>query len=83
MESHHDGDETKGSFYLFVQDCVEAGEASKSICTAGPKDPVTVTSDGTTTGKDINCEAVAASDSDLLVDILQDSGLLSARLTTY
>ena len=42
MGSHHDGDETKGSVYLFVQDYIEAREASGSVRTAGPKD-LTVT----------------------------------------
>jgi hypothetical protein len=42
MESHHDDDETKGSVYLFVQDYIEAREASGSVSTAGPKD-LTVT----------------------------------------
>ena len=42
MESHHDDDETKGSVYLFVQDYIEAREASGSVRTAGPKD-LTVT----------------------------------------
>ena len=42
MESHHDGDETKGSVYLLVQDYIEAREASGSVRTAGPKD-LTVT----------------------------------------
>ena len=42
MESHHDGDETKGSFYSFVQDYIEAREASRSVRTAGLKD-LTVT----------------------------------------
>jgi hypothetical protein len=36
MESHHDGDETKGSVYSFVQDYMEAQEASRSVCMAGP-----------------------------------------------
>ena len=36
MESHHDGDETKGSVYSFVQDYMEAQEASRSVRTAGP-----------------------------------------------
>ena len=43
MESHHDGDETKGSVHSFVQDHIEAREASRSVRTAGPKD-LTVTS---------------------------------------
>jgi hypothetical protein len=42
MESHHDDDETKGSVYFFVQDYIEAREASGSVRTAGPKD-LTVT----------------------------------------
>ena len=41
MESHHDGDETKGFVYPFVQDYIEVREAS-NILTAGPKD-LTVT----------------------------------------
>jgi hypothetical protein len=46
MESHHDGDETKGSVHLFVQDYIEARKASTSLSvrTAGPKDR---TPDGT------------------------------------
>ena len=44
MGSHHEGDETKGSVYFFVQDYIEAREASGSVRTAlaGPKD-LTVT----------------------------------------
>jgi hypothetical protein len=42
MESHHVDDETKGSVYFFVQDYIEAREASGSVRTAGPKD-LTVT----------------------------------------
>ena len=42
LGSHHDGDETKGSVYLFVLDYIEAREASGSVHTAGPKD-LTVT----------------------------------------
>ena len=46
MESHRDGDETKGSesAYSFVQawDYKEAREASRSVNPAGPKD-LTVT----------------------------------------
>ena len=38
MGSHHDSDETKGSVYLFMQDYIEAREASGSVRTAGPKD---------------------------------------------
>ena len=34
MESHNDGDETKGSVYLFVQDYMEALVASRSVRTA-------------------------------------------------
>jgi hypothetical protein len=45
MESHHDDDETKGSVYFFVQDYIEAREASGSVRTAGPKD-LTVTALG-------------------------------------
>ena len=33
----YDDDETKGSVHLFVQDCIEAREASGSVRTAGPK----------------------------------------------
>jgi hypothetical protein len=32
---HHDGDETKGSVHSFVQDCIEARKASRSVCAAG------------------------------------------------
>ena len=42
MESHHDGDETKGSIHSSVRDYIEALEASRSVRTAGPKD-LTVT----------------------------------------
>jgi hypothetical protein len=43
MESRHDGDETKGSLYSFVQDYIAAREAFVgSVCMAGPKD-LTVT----------------------------------------
>ena len=38
----NDDDETKGSVYFFVQDYIEAREASGSVRTAGPKD-LTVT----------------------------------------
>ena len=38
MESHHDGDETKGSVYYFVQDYIEARESSRSVRRAGPQD---------------------------------------------
>jgi hypothetical protein len=31
MESHHDGDETKGSVHLFMQDYIEARKASRSV----------------------------------------------------
>ena len=41
MESHHDGDETNGSFYSLAQDYIEARESSRSVRTAGPKDSVT------------------------------------------
>ena len=44
MESHHDGDETKGSVNLFMRDYIEAREASRSVRTAGRKD-LTVTED--------------------------------------
>ena len=33
MGSHHEGDETKGSVYLFVQDYIEARQASGSVRT--------------------------------------------------
>ena len=42
MESHHDDDETKGSVYLFMQEYIEAREASGSVHMAGPKN-LTVT----------------------------------------
>ena len=36
MESHHDDDETKRSVYFFVEDYIEAREASGGVRTAGP-----------------------------------------------
>ena len=49
MGSHHEGDETKGSVYLFMQDYIEAREASGSVRMEDPKD-LTVTTCATVPG---------------------------------